>query len=522
MSKPSRRPGRDAIKLQRKEHKKAERKLHAACKAQGIEMPPSATIANRICQCKTVEEETAMRLDAVSAQIKAYRSGLPVLLRRLEKIPDTRNPKTRKHKLTVLVVYGILCFTFQMSSRRAATREMTRPMFMENLRLLFPELETLPHHDTLARLLEQIDVSELEKAHVEMIRHLIGNKKFCRYLLRGAYPIAIDGTQKFKRGELWDLECLERKARTGKSEDAAIGGAPEDEKRQYYVYVLEANLTFHNGMVIPLMSEILGYTQGDNDKDKQDCEQRAFHRLAKRLKEYFPHLSIMILLDGLYANGPVMALCRQYKWDYMIVLKDDVLPSVWEEVRSLLALQQSNRYRQRWGNRQQRFEWVSDIDYRYRCPLTGKEKKIPVHVVICSENWEEIAPGSTEVVAKNSRHVWISAQPVDARTVHERCNLGARHRWGIEGSILVEKHQGYCYEHCFSYDWKAMTGYHYLMRIGHTLNVLARYSHALTKHVLELGTSGLIEFVRNTIAAPWIAADKLRQIAAGHCQLRLE
>ena len=72
---------------------------------------------------------------------------LPVLLKRLNKIEDTRNP-----------IYGILCFAFQMASRREATREMTRPMFMANLRRLFPDLENLPHHDTLARILEKIDV----------------------------------------------------------------------------------------------------------------------------------------------------------------------------------------------------------------------------------------------------------------------------------------------------------------------------------------------------------------------------
>lgn len=521
MSKRSSRPGREVIKQQRKAHKQAQRQLRDKQKAQGLEAPSSATIANHKCPCKTQEEEAEMRLGAVSAQIKAYRSVLPVLLKRLDKITDPRNPKKSKHKLTVLMVYGILCFAFQMASRREATRKMTRPMFMDNLRLLFPEIESLPHHDTLARLLGQIDVSELEKAHADMIEHLIRNKKFCHYLIRGAYPIAIDGTQKFKRSELWDTECLERKARTGKK-DQDTDGQPEEENKQYYVYVLEANLTFHNGMVIPLLSEILSYTQGDNEKDKQDCEQRAFHRLAKRLKQRFPRLSIMVLLDGLYANGPIMERCRQYKWDYMIVLKDDSLPSVWEEAGKLLTLEQANRYRHKWGNRLQRFEWVNDIDYRYRCPKTGKEKKIPVHVAFCSECWEEIATGSTEVVTKTARHVWISSQPLDARTMHERCNLGGRHRWGIEEGILVEKHQGYVYEHCFSYDWKVMCGYHYLMRIGHALNVLARYTHALGKHIRELGVRGLIALVRSTIAAPWADADKLRQIAVGPCQLRLE
>jgi hypothetical protein len=36
----------------------------------------------------------------------------------------------------------------------------------------------------------------------------------------------------------------------------------------------------------------------------------AFYRLAARLKAYFPRLPMLLLLDGLYPNGPLMALCR--------------------------------------------------------------------------------------------------------------------------------------------------------------------------------------------------------------------
>jgi len=353
-----------------------------------------------------------------------------------------------------------------------------------------------------------------------MIRQLIRGKKFLNYLIAGCYPIAIDGTQKFKRSSLWDEECLERNVRTKKKGEE--DREEPDEKKQYYVYVLEANLAFQNGMVIPLLSEVLSYTEGDNKKNKQDCEQRAFKRLAERLKKAFSHLPIMVLLDGLYPNGPVMEICRKHNWDFMIVLQDDSLPSVWEEIKELQPLQKENRLRRTWGNRTQIFRWVSDIDYRYVCPTTRKEKQQLVHAVICEESWEEIAPDSTEVATKTSRHVWISSEPLHKRTVHERCNLGARHRWGIESGILVEKHQGYEYEHCFSYEWKAMRGYHYLMRLGHALNVLARHSYVLAKYVRDLGVRGLIVFVRNTIASPWIDAEDLCRIAATSCQLRLE
>jgi len=520
VSKPSRRPNRETIKAQIKERKKAQRELRESHKAAGLEVPTRPSIANRKCPYKNVEEEKAGRLEAVSQQVKVYRAMFPVLLKRFSKIADPRNPRKIKHKLTVLMIYGILCFAFQMSSRREATREMTRPMFMANLRRLFPDLEDLPHHDTLARILGRIDdVNEIEQALVDMIRHLIRNKKFKNYLIKGSYPIAIDGTGKFTRAELWDEECLERKVRSKKDEEST----PEQEpKKQYYVYILESNLAFQNGMVIPLLSETLSYKQGDDKKNKQDCEQKAFKRLAQRLKKNFSHLSIMLLLDGLYPNGPIMELCNKYNWDWMIVLQNDSLPSVWEEIKGLKDLQSQNRLDQNWGDRKQHFWWVNDIEYRYICPLSKKNKKMTLHAVICQESWEEIDATSSEVVSKESRHVWLSSQALDQRNVHERCNLGARHRWGIESGILVEKHYGYQYEHCFSYDWEAMRGYHYLMRLGHALNVLAQYSYALVKFVRDLGMRGLIKFVRDTIASPWLDAEELDQIAAAPCQIRLE
>jgi hypothetical protein len=43
-------------------------------------------------------------------------------------------------------------------------------------------------------------------------------------------------------------------------------------------------------MVTPLLSVFLEYAKGDTDNNKQDCEQRAFHQLSKRLKQLFPRL----------------------------------------------------------------------------------------------------------------------------------------------------------------------------------------------------------------------------------------
>ena len=206
----------------------------------------SPSIPNRTSEYRRVEEEKEARQNAAVEQLNVMRTQLPILLSRLAKIPDPRNPKKLKHKLTVMLVYGILMFVYQMTSRRDANRTMTRPMFLENLQLLFPEWDSLPHQDTLNRLLSMIDVSKIEELHLEVIRRLIRKRKFHRYLIEECYPIAIDGTGKLSRYELLSEEWQEREV-----------GKGEESKIQYYVSVLEANLVFHNGMVIPFLSEFL-------------------------------------------------------------------------------------------------------------------------------------------------------------------------------------------------------------------------------------------------------------------------
>jgi hypothetical protein len=266
-----------------------------------------------------------------------------------------------------------------MSSRREANREMTRPQFMESLKLLFPELEDLPHNDTLMRLLARIDVNEIESALIGLVRKLIRAKKFVRYLVDNRYPIAIDGSQKVVRNVLWSEECLQREVKKG-----------DDSQMQYYVLVLEASLAFSSGMTIPLMSEFLSYTaQGDTDTKKQDCEQKAFKRLAKRLKAEFSHLTIMVLLDGLYPNGPIMELCGKKKWDYMMVLQNKSLKSVWQEYEGLKELETDNQFNMNWGNRKQQFEWVNGIEYYYG---PNESKKQIVHLVVkkAGRRWPKI------------------------------------------------------------------------------------------------------------------------------------
>ncbi len=123
---------------------------------------------------------------------------------------------------------------------------------------------------------------------------------------------------------------------------------------------------------------------------KQDCELKAFYRLAERLKARFPRLPILLSMDGLFAGGPTFSLCRRYGWKFMIVLKDDDLPSVNEEFDALSKLRPENRLVWRTGKQaqvKQVFRWVDDIAYG-----DSEKKEHPLSAIECLKALERLTP----------------------------------------------------------------------------------------------------------------------------------
>ena len=56
-----------------------------------------------------------------------------------------------------------------------------------------------------------------------------------------------------------------------------------------------------------------------------------------------------------------------------------------------------------------------------------------------------------------------------------------------------------------------MKGYHYLMRLAHLLNTLARFSKELSELFSELGVQPAIGFIRNTLTGPWLDPQDIAQ-----------
>ncbi len=492
--------------------RETEKQVRKEAVKENICRKADRNISNRKCGYVTAQEEIDDRYEVAAETLKVYSRYLPGILKDLSEMEDPRNPKKIKHKLSLLMLYGIFVFVFHMSSRRDSNSEMTT-VFIENMQKFFPALESLPHSCTLARLLEDIDVEHIEDVAVNFVKRLIRDKKLVNYMVSKRYLIVIDGVHKFTREWEWCENSLKKHKK----------GQPEG-VYQYYASALEASLVLPGGLTIPFMTEFMDRKEyedegTDTEKKKQDSELKAFKRLAWRLKKHFPKLSIAVTLDGLYANGPLMELCQSYGWDYMIVLKDGSLKTVWEDIESLEGTGRVERYSGAEINGvKQEFWWVNGIDYRYG---DNSSKAIKMNVVVCMETRKEFDHKTDQEVEKTKKFAWISFKEITKRNVVTRCNFMGRPRWNIETQNLVEKHHGYAYEHCFSYNWNAMKGYHYLMHLGHMLNVLTLYSTGLIGKVKEKGARRTIKLIWLAFKGEILDIERLKMMIQGKYQIRL-
>ena len=448
----------------------------------------------------STEEPVARQTDA-DALAEVLLTQLPPLLERFARLTDPRRVARCRHRVTVLLVYAIFLFLWQFASRREAHQTLSNPPVWEGLRAVFPELDTIPHTDTVARLFEQLDPVAFEDALRDTISRLLRKRKFQRWMVQKHYLVVIDGSQKGTHDAPWVSEALRRK--TG----------PDTVSDQ--VYVVEAILTGPQVLTIPLMAEFCENEASADATTKQDCELKAFHRLAMRLKAAFPRVPFCLLLDGLYPNGPLIARCRPYRWDFLIVWQDGNLQELQEDAQGLHKLLPQYQRSHTWGNRRQRFWWVNDLEYAWQDTVTRHRRHTVVHYVVCEETWQA---GNKE---HSQRWVWLSSAPITAHNVLDRCNRMARHRWDVEEHLLVEKHCGYHDEHLFSKNWTAIKNWHTGMRFAHLLNVLILGSVVLWTTFTRRGMQGTIRWLYESWSGNWLDPQRLARLRNARPQRRL-
>jgi hypothetical protein len=399
---------------------------------------------------------------------QTVRHFFPELNDWFQALPDSRDRDSITYETRFLVWWGLLLYLLQLGSRRQLDFALDRygPELLDNLnRLAGTSQVTRPVHDTLDHLLEHVPTRAFTDLRLKMVNRLIRMKALDDARLLGRYPVIIDGTGLYTFHERHCDSCLERKTKNG---------------TLYMHQALEAKLLGPGGIVISLGTEFIENSDAaacpsaDPEKIKQDCELKAFARLAARMKKDHPQLRIVLLGDALFACGTFFQIAKENDWSYVVTFKEGRLPTAWSEFQRLMPLCPENT--RAWslpdGTRRV-YRWVNQLAH------TDDRKR--------TWSFDGLQCEETSPAGETQRFVWLTPLPVEASNIDKIADKGGRARWKIENEgFNRQKNSGLNLEHVYSIDPEKWKAYYYLLQIAFIITQLVERGSLLRQLAAEL------------------------------------
>jgi len=261
-----------------------------------------------------------------------------------------------------------------------------------------------------------------------------------------------------------------------------------DEKTIYYHHVLEAKIVLGDDFIVSIATEFI-----ENPREsptKQDCETKAFKRLAESLKKMFPKLPICLLADSLYASEPVFTICQKNKWEFLIHYKEGSIPTLAEEYQEIKDMGESEEetviveeiYKRK--PRVQaihKMKWVNDLEYQ------GHKVGVMELEILIEDK-------------KRKAFQWITSMKITHRQASEFAETG-RKRWMVENEgFNIQKNIRYFITHANSLNYNAMKNHYLLTQLADVL--LQLYERGVKglrtmRRTLKDISAGLLECLRN-------------------------
>jgi hypothetical protein len=409
-------------------------------------------------------------------------------------VPDSRFKPFVEYEGPFLIWMGLLLFMLRLGARRQLGFELDTDEALENInRLSRCRQENMAHHDTLDHYLGHVAPDGVHQVRHQMVYRLIRMKVLDYGKLLGCFLVALDGTGQLYFRQRHCEHCLTKVV---------------DGQTQYYHHVLEAKLVTPDGLAISIGSEFI---QNDDPKaTKQDCELKAFARLAGQLKQDYPQLRMCLLLDGLYANGTAMQTCQDNGWKYIITFKKGSLPSLWTEYLSLRRSSQQNRQRLESADGvRQTFAWVQGLEH-----VDDQKRRHRVNALQCFERDDH----------DRKMFAWLTNFEITPRNADELANRGGRCRWKIENEgFNIQKNGGFNLEHAYSTGETQIQNFYLLLQIAHMILQLVERGNLLGGDCRRVFGSlrALSRRLAESLRYRLIPPDALDPAAAACIQIRL-
>lgn len=396
--------------------------------------------SNPVAECKKIQE-------------KFY----PGLLKKFDHVKDPRHSSYTEYSCREMI--GTLYYKgiAGISSMQGMTREFTNETVTANL-YHFMNCEAkdyVPHGVTINEFLERVDQDELEEIQKDLAYQMIRGKSFDDAKHLGKWLVLVDGTELDEGFQQKNEYYLSRTYNRGE----------ENEMTKYHRSVLGAKLYLGNNLVCSIATEFIENTDEYNQKKmteeaiKQDCESKAFKRLAEKLKKRFPRLPIIIVADGLYVNTNVIKTCKSNGWDYLFRYKVGCAPTIEE------CYQKTPE-----KNTVGKCEYINGIIFKDEDVnvLKYTECKIKKDVEVITD------------------FAWITSIEITNRNAEKLVTAG-RNRWKIEnqGFNRQKRWQGDI-EHACSFHEKAQKNHYLMEQISDFIKQLYEYFYLKKNEIKKL------------------------------------
>jgi len=291
------------------------------------------------------KREKKKELNVLSDVITIIKQYFPELISKFEGLTDLRHQSYVTYKMKVIFMVRLLALMCEIKSMQEITREFNTEEAIENIATICGlTLDEIPHCDTINDVFRNVNVNEIEEIRKYMIVKMIRNKMLSKYKIRGQYyHIIVDGTGLATSRKKYNENCL-IKNKTDKN---------GNEYQEYSTYVLEAKLIIGD-MVFSIGSE---FVENESENvEKQDCETKAFKRLAEKIKKEYPRLRVIISGDALYASNTVMDICKGNGWKYIIRFKEGAIPTLYREFETIVKTDNESKLKN--------YESVTKLEYQ--------------------------------------------------------------------------------------------------------------------------------------------------------------
>ena len=395
--------------------------------------------------------------------IKIQRHFFNEFTSKLKRVKDPRARGYITYSPEVLLFTVLTKNIANLKSMRSLSSNLNKDECIENIGKILgiEKLEELPHYDTINDFLSGLSTDELEHIRTYMIKELLKKRCFENYRIEGKYwGVIFDGTGLFSFDKKHCEHCLKREHKDKETGEVTT---------VYMHHVLEAKLVVGD-MVLSIGSEFI--ENESEDVTKQDCELKAFYRLAEKIKRVYKRLPICMLADSLYACEPVFKVCDGNHWQYLMRFKEGRIRSVAAEFRAIADIEQRKEGEQLY--------WANDIAYNERS----------VHLLELNLEIEE---------GKTQQYLWITSIKITKRNAQRLADVG-RSRWKIENEgFNNQKNIRYHIEHASSHNYNAMKNHYLLTQIADILMQLYENGVGLLKDLKKTAkeiSSNLLEAIR--------------------------